>query len=64
MGSTFRTVNLVVSAIMVIFGIIVIVSGRGESGAQASMPLAIGIILVVYGVTRFILYSRSGRPDR
>lgn len=55
--------NFVLSALLVVFGILMISRGIAES-KTLNVDTALGIVLIVYGVSRYFLYSRIGRPGR
>ena len=55
--------NIVVSALLVIFGLVMIRMGLHETTARLNANSGLGIVLVVYGITRYFLYSRFSRPN-
>lgn len=54
--------SFVLSALLVVFGLLMIYRGVAENGHTLNADAALGIVLVVYGVSRYFLYSRFGRP--
>ena len=62
MNSKFKF-NFVLSALLVIFGLTMLYTGLHAKTPRMNSNTALGIVLVVYGVTRYFLYSRFGRPN-
>lgn len=58
-----RKFNFVLSALIVVFGLLMLYTGIAERAAKMNTNTALGIVLVVYGITRYFLYSRLGRPN-
>lgn len=54
--------SLVLSVVLVVFGLIMIHRGLAEKTTAINADTALGIVVVVYGVSRYFLYSRLGRP--
>ena len=54
--------SFVLSVLLVVFGILMIHRGLAEKSAGMNADTALGIVLVIYGVSRYFLYSRLGRP--
>lgn len=57
-----RKFNFVLSAFLVVFGILMIYTGLQEKAKSLNVNTALGIVLVVYGVARYFLHSRFGGP--
>jgi hypothetical protein len=53
---------MILSVLLVLFGLLMTYRGLAEKTAGMNVDLALGIILVVYGISRYFLYSRSGNP--
>jgi len=56
--------NFVLSALLVVFGLLMIYRGLAVKTAPMNVDTALGIVLVIYGVSRYFLYSRLGRPGQ
>lgn len=54
--------SFVLSVLLVVFGLLMIYRGVAEQAHALNVDTALGIILVVYGVSRYFLFSRFGRP--
>ena len=64
MSRTFRRANQVFSALIVIVGIVLICSSRAEDGRGLTVLWALGVVLIVYGVVRYVAWSRyRGRGE-
>ena len=63
MSRAFRRANQVFSALMVVVGIVLVWSSRAD-GAGMTVFWALGVILIVYGVVRYVAWSRyRGREE-
>lgn len=58
-----RKFTFVLSALLVVFGLLMLYSGVHERAVKMNANTALGIVLIVYGITRYFLYSRLGRPN-
>ena len=58
MSRTFRRANQVFSALMVVVGIVLVCSSRTEGGGGLTVLWALGVVLIVYGVVRYVAWSR------
>lgn len=54
--------SFLISIILVGFGLVMIYRSLTGKSADVNMDTALGIVLVIYGVSRYFLYSRFGRP--
>lgn len=54
--------NIALSALLFVFGLLMIYRGLVEKATAKNVDVALGIVLVIYGVSRYLLYSRMGRP--
>ncbi len=54
--------SFVLSVLLVGFGLLMLYRGLTEKSGATTMDTALGVVLVVYGVSRYFLYSRMGRP--
>ena len=63
MNSTFRRTNQLLSVLMVVVGVVLLWRSTG-GGVTTNMQGALGVVLVVYGVARYVLWSRyRGRGE-
>ncbi len=64
MSRAFRRANQVFSALMVVVGIVLVWSARTDSGGAMNVFWALGVVLIVYGVVRYVAWSRyRGREE-
>ncbi len=56
--------SFLLSVLLVLFGILMMYRGLAQKTGEMNTDTALGVVLIVYGISRYFLYSRLGRPRR
>ena len=62
MSSTFHRINRLLSILIALIGILLIAKAVVESGFWLSVGVAFGIVMIVYGVVRYLAYGKYLAP--
>lgn len=54
--------SFILSVLLVLFGLFMVYRGLTAGTTAMNLDTAMGTLLVVYGISRYFLYSRLGRP--
>lgn len=57
-----RNLSVVLSVLLVLFGLLMLYTGMHDRAEKANVDTALGVVLIVYGIARYFLFSRMQRP--
>ena len=60
MNSTFRRANQLLSVLIVVIGVVLLWNAAGDGGMRTNVQGALGVVLVVYGIVRYVAWWRYG----